>query len=44
MLSSSKEVDNMSIKAGDLLDLPLLSPDYEELVEVVTCTEAGGAS
>lgn len=36
-LSSSEEVDVLSIKAGEIEDLPLLSPVYEELVEVVTC-------
>lgn len=36
-LPSSEELDVLSIDAGDLGDLPALSPQYEELIEVVTC-------
>lgn len=35
-LSSSKEVDILSIEADDLEDLPALSPQYEELVKAIT--------
>lgn len=35
-LSSSKEVDVLSITAGETKALPPHSPAYEELVEVVT--------
>lgn len=35
-LSSSEEVDVLSIDAGYLGDSPALSPQYEELVEVLT--------
>lgn len=38
--SSSEEVVIVSIEAGDLEDLPPLSPAYEELVEIVTCAMA----
>lgn len=39
-LSSSEEVDIVSIEAEDLEDSPPLSPAYEELVEFVTCVIA----
>lgn len=35
-LSNSKEVDTVSIEAGDVEDSPPLSPAYGELVKVVT--------
>lgn len=36
VLSSSEELDILSIDAGDIEDSPPLSPAYEELLEVVT--------
>lgn len=36
VLSSSEELDVLSIDAGDIEDSPPLSPAYEELLEVVT--------
>lgn len=36
MLSSSEELDVLSIEAGGIEDLPSPSPSYEEPVEVIT--------
>lgn len=41
-LSSSIEVDVLSIDAGESDDSPLHSPGYEELVEVVNCIALNG--
>lgn len=36
MLSSSEELDVLSIEASDIGDSPVVSPQYEKLMEVVS--------